>query len=62
MGNLQMINFRDEGQKVKNGLNFYPHYSKFAGVVIRFRQKALWAYFSKRENKFHFSIKNIDEI
>lgn len=61
MGNLQMFNIRDEGQKVKNGFNFYPHYSEFAGVVIRFNKKALWAYFSKRQNKFHISIKNIDE-
>jgi len=37
---LYMIYVRDEGQKIKNGINFYPLSSNHVGFVIRLYNNA----------------------
>jgi len=44
---LYMIYVRDEGQKIKNGINFYPLSSNHVGFVIRLYNNALFVRYSK---------------
>ena len=48
-----MIYVRAEGEKVRNGLNFYPLTDKgSAGVIVRLGKTALWLRYSKITGKF----------
>ena len=54
---LYMIYVRDEGQKMKNGINFYPLSSKHVGFVIRLYNNALFVRYSKliKQIKIHIA-------
>jgi len=49
------VNVRDEGQKIKNGINFYPLSSNHVGFVIRLYNNALFVRYSKliKQTKMH---------
>jgi len=54
---LYMIYVRDEGQKIKNGINFYPLSSNHVGFVIRLYNNALFVRYSKliKQTKMHIA-------
>ena len=54
---LYMIYVRDEGQKMKNGINFYPLSSNHVGFVIRLYNNALFVRYSKliKQTKMHIA-------
>jgi len=54
---LYMIYVRDEGQKMKNGINFYPLSSNHVGFVIRLNNNALFVRYSKliKQTKMHIA-------
>ena len=54
---LCMIYVRDEGQKIKNGINFYPLSSNHVGFVIRLNNNALFVRYSKliKQTKMHIT-------
>jgi len=50
-----MIQFRKEGEEIKNGINLYPFGDKDSlGCVIKIGPYIQWLRYSKTIKKFHF--------